>query len=98
MSLSEELARLETLFRSGGLNEQEFNAAKARVIADAECRAPLRLRRSRDDRWIAGVCGGFAKATGTESWMWRLLLVLLFLVGGAGVVLYVLLWIFEPEE
>jgi phage shock protein C len=56
------------------------------------------LRRARSDRWIAGVCGGIARATGVESWVWRLLFALLLLCGGAGLVIYVLLWVFVPSE
>lgn len=56
------------------------------------------LRRSAADRWIGGVCGGMARFTGVESWVWRLLLVVLALFGGTGVLLYVLLWIFVPSE
>lgn len=104
MSLSEELSRLDALRQSGVLTEQEFASAKARVLASGPgCAqgdaAPLtRLRRSRSDRWIAGVCGGAAQATATESWVWRLLLTLLFMLGGAGLLLYLLLWIFVPPE
>jgi phage shock protein PspC (stress-responsive transcriptional regulator) len=56
------------------------------------------LRRSRDDRWIGGVCGGIAKLTGIESWLCRLLLTVLALFAGSGVLVYILLWIFVPEE
>jgi phage shock protein PspC (stress-responsive transcriptional regulator) len=56
------------------------------------------LRRSRSDRWIAGVCGGLAKATAVESWVWRLAFALLLLCGGAGLLVYVLMWIFVPAE
>jgi phage shock protein PspC (stress-responsive transcriptional regulator) len=57
-----------------------------------------RLRRSRADRWLGGICGGIAVATGVESWIWRLVLVTLALFGGTGVLLYLLLWIFVPSE
>ena len=56
------------------------------------------LRRSRDDRWIGGVCGGIAKLTGIESWLCRLLLTVLALFAGSGLLVYILLWIFVPEE
>ncbi|WP_077032621.1 PspC domain-containing protein [Pelomonas sp. KK5] len=56
------------------------------------------LRRSRDDRWLGGVCGGIARVTGMASWIWRLLFTLLVLCAGSGVLLYILLWIFVPEE
>jgi phage shock protein PspC (stress-responsive transcriptional regulator) len=56
------------------------------------------LRRSRTDRWLGGVCGGLAKVTGLESWILRLLFVLVTMLGGAGVLIYILMWIFVPEE
>ena len=56
------------------------------------------LRRSRLDRWLGGVCGGLAVATGVEAWLWRLMFVLFTLTFGFGVAIYLLLWIFVPEE
>ena len=56
------------------------------------------LRRSRNDRWLAGVCGGLARATGLESWIWRLVFVLCTVFIGFGLLFYVLMWIFVPEE
>jgi phage shock protein C len=57
-----------------------------------------RLRRSRSDRWLGGVCGGLAKVTGMESWIWRLVFTLCFLFAGFGILIYLLMWIFVPEE
>ena len=57
-----------------------------------------RLRRTRGDRWFGGVCGGLGKASGMESWIWRLVFALFALTFGFGVVIYLLLWIFVPEE
>ncbi|TFW16366.1 PspC domain-containing protein [Massilia arenosa] len=56
------------------------------------------LRRSRTDRWLGGVCGGLAKVSGLESWIWRLVFVLSCFLGGVGVLIYLLMWIFVPEE
>jgi phage shock protein PspC (stress-responsive transcriptional regulator) len=39
-----------------------------------------------------------ARATGVESWVWRLLFAVLFIFAGAGLLVYVLLWIFVPSE
>ena len=57
-----------------------------------------RLRRSRTDRWLGGVCGGLARFSGVESWIWRLLFALFALTFGFGLVIYILLWIFVPDE
>ena len=57
-----------------------------------------RLRRSRSDRMIGGVCGGIARVSGIESWIWRLIFVLCTVFAGFGLLFYVLMWIFVPEE
>ena len=103
MGLADELTRLQALRDSGALTEEEFQRAKARVLEGEPAPAPgvreiNRLRRSRSDRWIGGVCGGVAELTGVDSWIWRLLLTLLALFGGTGLVIYLLLWIFVPNE
>jgi phage shock protein C len=105
MSLGDELSKLGELHERGKLSDEEFARAKARLLGaePAPDKEPFvtavnSFRRSRTDRQIAGVCGGIARATGTESWVWRLIFVLLFLCGGAGFLAYVLLAIFVPSE
>jgi phage shock protein PspC (stress-responsive transcriptional regulator) len=113
MNISDELTRLHELHQAGALTDAEYETAKARILAapavdlskgsakegcsnlGAEINS---LRRSRTDRWLGGVCGGLAKATGVESWVWRLIFVLFTLTFGFGAVVYLLLWIFVPEE
>ncbi|PKN76941.1 MAG: hypothetical protein CVU52_02675 [Deltaproteobacteria bacterium HGW-Deltaproteobacteria-10] len=56
------------------------------------------LARSRNDRWIGGVCGGLGANTPIPSWTWRLMFTLFLLFGGTGLLLYILLWIFVPEN
>jgi phage shock protein PspC (stress-responsive transcriptional regulator) len=102
MGIADELTRLQSLRDSGALTDDEFQRAKARVL-DGDAPAPgvreiNRLRRSRSDRWIGGVCGGVAQLTGVDAWIWRLLVTLLALFGGTGLVIYLLLWIFVPSE
>jgi phage shock protein PspC (stress-responsive transcriptional regulator) len=59
---------------------------------------PVRLRRSRDQRMIAGVCGGLAETLGVDATILRLALVLATLLGaGAGVILYLACWILMPK-
>jgi len=56
--------------------------------------------RSRSDRVIAGVCGGFAKALGWSSTSVRILYVVVSVLSAAfpGVLAYVILWAVMPEE
>jgi phage shock protein C len=57
------------------------------------------LRRSRTDRMLGGVCGGFARYFGIDPVAARVLYVLLtFVTGGALVLGYVIFWIVMPEE
>jgi phage shock protein PspC (stress-responsive transcriptional regulator) len=104
MSDSEELARLGDLHQRGVLSDEEFSRAKARVLGGAARPAASpndglnALRRSRDDRWLGGVCGGIGRVSGSPSWVWRLLFALLLVCAGSGLLLYILLWIFVPIE
>ena len=107
MALSDELAKLQELQQSGALTDDEFARAKARLLgapgptvgdASPGLAAVNAFRRSRSDRWIGGVCGGIAVITGVEAWIWRLSFALLACLGGTGVLLYILLWIFVPED
>ena len=105
MTLSEELNRLAELRERGTLTEEEFTRAKSRLL-NAEDTHPTppfvsavnTFRRSRSDRWIAGVCGGIGRMTGMESWVWRLFFTVLFLCAGTGLLVYLLLALFVPSE
>ncbi len=55
-------------------------------------------RRSSKDRWIGGVCGGLGAATQIPSWVWRAVLLFALLAFGAGLLLYVVLWICIPID
>ena len=62
-------------------------------------RAAKRLVRSRDDRWLAGVCGGVAEYAGVDANLVRLVVVLGTIFGfGSLLVAYVVAWILMPEE
>ncbi len=56
-----------------------------------------KLQRSRNDRYIAGVCGGIAETYGINATLVRLLFVVATLAGFAGVLLYIVAWILMPE-
>lgn len=57
-----------------------------------------RLKKSTNDKWIGGVCGGLGEHTPIPSWTWRLLFCLLVFIFGTGILLYILLWIFVPTD
>lgn len=111
MSLTDELSKLAELHAAGGLTEEEFKRAKERLLqaeapsfaappraGDPLAAAVNTFRRSRTDRWLGGVCGGMARSTGMESWIWRLIFALTFIFAGVGLLIYLLLWIFVPSD
>jgi phage shock protein PspC (stress-responsive transcriptional regulator) len=57
-----------------------------------------RLHRSRKDRWFGGVCGGLGVQIGVPGWFLRMAFLIAACVFGSGVLLYILLWIFVPQE
>ena len=58
------------------------------------------LRRSRQNRMIAGVCGGLAEWIGWDVTLVRILYVVISVVSAAfpGLLAYVILWILMPES
>ena len=55
------------------------------------------LRKSAQDKKIAGICGGFGECTPLPSWLWRALFLTLIFTGGIGLIAYVILWICMPS-
>jgi phage shock protein C len=61
--------------------------------------APRRLVRSRDDRWLGGVCGGLAQYTGVDTTLIRLVVVVGTVLGlGSLLVAYLAAWLLMPME
>jgi len=58
-----------------------------------------RLVRSRDDRWLSGVCGGVAEYVGIDANLVRLLVVLGTIFGlGCLLLVYVVAWVLVPKD
>ena len=56
-----------------------------------------KLTRSRDDKWVGGVCGGIATYTGLDANLIRLLVAVGTVLGfGSLIVAYVVAWILMP--
>ncbi|XLZ70441.1 PspC domain-containing protein [Massilia sp. SR12] len=103
MSVSEELKRLHELHQAGALSDEEFARAKEKLLQQGQASGDFAtefssLRRARNDRWLGGVCGGIGARTGVESWIWRLVFALFTATFGFGLLIYLLLWIFVPED
>jgi phage shock protein C len=57
-----------------------------------------RLTRSREDRWLGGVCGGIASYTGVDATLVRLLVAVGTILGfGTLIVAYLVAWVLMPE-
>jgi phage shock protein C len=57
------------------------------------------LRRSKNNRMIAGVCGGLAEFFGISSFWFRLAFFIAFIPGGVpGILIYLIAMIMIPSE
>lgn len=57
------------------------------------------LRRSKNNRIIAGVCGGLSEFFGISSFWFRLVFVIALIPGGVpGLLAYFLFWMIVPSE
>ena len=57
-----------------------------------------KLYRSRDERVIAGVCGGLSKHFNIDPNIVRLGFILISIIYGSGILIYILMAILVPEE
>jgi phage shock protein C len=57
-----------------------------------------RLQRSRSEKMVAGVCGGLAAYFGVDPTLVRAVFAAVTILGGAGAILYVVLWVIMPLE
>jgi phage shock protein C len=58
---------------------------------------PRKLYRSRTQRMVAGVCGGLAEYFNLDATLMRVLFLVLAVVGGSGLVIYLVMWIIVPD-
>src|SRR3954466_180001 len=59
---------------------------------------PRKLRRSRDDRVIVGVCGGIGRYLDVDPVVVRIVAGVLVAFGGAGALLYAAGWLLMPDD
>lgn len=55
-----------------------------------------RLQRDLQNKVLGGVCSGLGNYFDMDPTFWRILLFILFLVGGCGLLAYIILWIAMP--
>jgi phage shock protein C len=58
---------------------------------------PRKLYRSRNQRMLAGVCGGLAEYFNVDATLIRVLFLVLAVFGGTGLVIYVVMWLIVPD-
>src|SRR6266568_2681839 len=96
--------RLRSVVRMGSLTTRrsladtgqparEFHIAKG--VAMGQTR---KLYRSRTNRKLAGVCGGLAEYSNIDATLIRVLFVVLTVLGGAGPLIYLAMWIIVPRS
>jgi phage shock protein C len=56
-----------------------------------------KLYRSKDDRWLAGVCGGVAEYFNVDPVLIRVLFVIFGFAVGGSLLIYLILWLVIPE-
>jgi phage shock protein PspC (stress-responsive transcriptional regulator) len=78
---------------SAPVTEEQEDRSDARSVA-----APVRLERRRSERILGGVASGLADHFSLDPVLVRLAFVGLAFFGGSGVLLYILGWLFVPEE
>jgi phage shock protein C len=54
--------------------------------------------RSKEDKVIAGICGGIGEYFGIDSTLVRLIWIIIILAGGAGIIAYIIAWLIVPEN
>ncbi len=57
-----------------------------------------RIYRSKDDRIIAGICGGLAEYFNIDATLIRLAFVFIFIFQGIGLIAYLISWFIIPEK
>lgn len=59
---------------------------------------PKRLYRSRNDKILAGICGGIGKYLDIDPIIIRLIFIVLLFTVGSGILIYLFAWILIPLE
>ena len=77
------------------MNTTTADAGSATVTDQPGAR---QLRRSADDKMLAGVAGGIARHFGVDVTLVRVIIAALALLNGVGVALYIAAWLLIPED
>ncbi|MBI9069909.1 MAG: PspC domain-containing protein [Salinivirgaceae bacterium] len=76
--------------------EEDENQKSTSGTSYKRTSASKRMYRNPDDRLLGGVCGGLGAYFQTDSWIFRVIFILLFFLFFGGII-YLILWIAIPE-
>lgn len=80
------------------LSETYSGKSRGKGKGNWDIKMGKKLFREPDDKVIGGVCSGLAAYLGIEDPIWmRILFVVVFITGGAGLLAYIILWAIIPE-
>ncbi|MDY5969908.1 MAG: PspC domain-containing protein [Bacteroidales bacterium] len=57
-----------------------------------------KLYRTKDDKKIAGVCGGLGRYFNLDATLVRIIFLVLLVGYGSGLLLYLIMWLLMPEQ
>jgi len=78
--------------------EEKNQEKKSTIIEQPQQESAKRIYRSRSDRMLGGVCGGFAEYFHIDATLVRVLWALACFLNGLGVIAYIISWIVVPEN
>jgi phage shock protein C len=81
-----------------GMETRDHASTTTTDTTDTTAAPPRRLKRSRDDRMLGGVCGGIARHFDIDPVIVRIATVALVCAVGVGAVTYVAAWILMPLD
>ena len=80
------------------LGESYTSSRSERRKGSWDIKTGKKLFRDPDDKVIGGVCSGLSAYLGIDDPIWmRILFVVIFITGGAGLLAYIILWALIPE-
>src|SRR4051794_41906160 len=84
--------------QQGATGTTDAPSSQGPRVSAEQMRDVNRLRRSKSDRYLAGVAGGLGRHFDIDPTVIRVLLVVMSFFGGAGLVGYAARWLFVPED
>ena len=87
---------IEVLGQPSDFIDQDEDASTEQS-AMYETKATKRLYRDPDHQVLGGVCGGLGAYFNVDAIWFRLLFIILFMIGGSGMLIYFILWLALPK-